>query len=226
MISEWIKSADFDFSKHPDKFDCFLYWDEEIIKARYVDKAFNFNYGICGRMVPSHIMFIGIPDNPEKDITSALSLNEKELFFDLEYWNNLNSLFKVTLHPRGYSVLIEYTGTSEMRICVCVSKKDIQYGIIQFWKEFEKLSQNNQLIKSNMQTGNTTRIVDRCIQEFFLRGTTYVYEGRNSPDREELSNKCNQVFKKRMLSEHPEVKFTSEYMMVDRIWCFKITTKI
>lgn len=76
-----------------------------------------------------------------------------------------------------------------------------------------------------MGKGNTTRIVDRCIQEFFSRGTTYVYEGRNSPNREELTRKCNAVFTKRMLLEHPDIKFDSDYLCIDRVWCFKITAK-
>jgi len=78
----------------------------------------------------------------------------------------------------------------------------------------------------DMKTGNTTRIVDRCVQEFFLRGTTYVYEGRNSPDRDILTDKCYKLFEKRMQSEHPEVQYDVEHLYVDRILCYVVTIKI
>jgi len=72
-----------------------------------------------------------------------------------------------------------------------------------------------------MQKGNTTRLVDRYIQELFTKGITHIYEGRNTEKATELTEKCFEIFKKRMLSEHEEVNYCWKYSLIDRIWCYK-----
>lgn len=63
MICKWIKTDDFDFNKNLE-FDCYIFMDNEIKKAKYFKNTFSFNYGFCGRKVPSHIMKIPIPKPP------------------------------------------------------------------------------------------------------------------------------------------------------------------
>jgi hypothetical protein len=78
-------------------------------------------------------------------------------------------------------------------------------GNITFEELFNKAKTN-----STMSTGNTTRIVDRCIQELFTNKITYVYEGRNEKNPDELTLACMQVFTRRMQSEHPDVRYKWE----------------
>lgn len=48
--------------------------------------------------------------------------------------------------------------------------------------------------------GKTTRIVDRCIQELFTNGVTYVYNNRNS--NIDSLNEILGIFEKRLKAEH------------------------
>lgn len=71
-------------------------------------------------------------------------------------------------------------------------------------------------------SGTTTRIVDRCIQELFKNGITYVYEGRlNTNAQVEIMFK----FKRRMQNEHNHVNFTKELVNQDGIICYKVQIK-
>ena len=56
--------------------------------------------------------------------------------------------------------------------------------------------------------GKTTRIVDRCIQEFFEKGETYVYERTDSGENcENLTEHVSSVFLKRIDYEHRGTKY-------------------
>lgn len=74
-----------------------------------------------------------------------------------------------------------------------------------------------------MKKGNTTRLVDRYIQELFTKGFTYVYEGRNAEKANELTNYCMQIFVKRMQSEHSEILYKWEYVFESGFYSYKIT---
>lgn len=73
-----------------------------------------------------------------------------------------------------------------------------------------------------MSTGNTTRLVDRYIQELFTKGITHIYEARNTEKAVELTEKCFLVFKNRMILEHKEIPFSWQYLLIDGIWCYKV----
>jgi hypothetical protein len=64
MNCRWIKTEDFNFSKETE-FDCYIFWDNEVKKAKYEFKQFSFNYGMCGIKVPSHVMKIPTPKSPK-----------------------------------------------------------------------------------------------------------------------------------------------------------------
>ena len=71
------------------------------------------------------------------------------------------------------------------------------------------------------RSGNTTRLIDRNIQQLFNTGFTYLYEGRNAdswPQTVQVLHK----FTNRMRSEHDHVKIDAEEMTVDGIRCYKI----
>lgn len=74
-----------------------------------------------------------------------------------------------------------------------------------------------------MKKGNTTRFVDRYIQELFTKGITYVYEGRNTEKAGELTQYCMRIFVKRMGSEHPEILYKWEYVFENGFYSYKIT---
>ncbi len=62
MKSKWIKTTDFKW-KQDEKFDCFIFMDNKVVKAKY-DGGFTFNYGVCGRLHPTHVMKIKTPKPP------------------------------------------------------------------------------------------------------------------------------------------------------------------
>lgn len=74
-----------------------------------------------------------------------------------------------------------------------------------------------------MRNGNTTRLVDRYIQELFTKGITYVYEGRNTKKANELTNYCMQIFVKRMQSEHSEILYKWDYVSEYGFNSYKVT---
>ena len=70
--------------------------------------------------------------------------------------------------------------------------------------------------------GTNTRIVDRCIQEYFTYGVTYIYRGRERKHRY-LTQRVFGIFDDRMEREHREELYQAIYCSVDDIWCFKVT---
>lgn len=72
---------------------------------------------------------------------------------------------------------------------------------------------------TKIRTGKTTRIVDRCVQEFFAKGITYVYEGR---DKRSMTDNVFDLFKQRMEIEHFGVKYTFKFGNFDGVSCYKV----
>ena len=76
---------------------------------------------------------------------------------------------------------------------------------------------------SDRKLGKTTRIVDRCIQEFFENGETYVYERTDSGENcENLTEHVSSVFFKRMDSEHRGTKYKHKLTNKDGILCYHV----
>jgi hypothetical protein len=73
------------------------------------------------------------------------------------------------------------------------------------------------------RSGSTTRLINRCIEEFFEKGITYIYEGRGESTEKIQTKEAFYLFKKRMNSEHGNQKYEYEYGDFDRIKCFKVT---
>lgn len=73
-----------------------------------------------------------------------------------------------------------------------------------------------------MKTGNTTRLVDRYIQELFNKRKTFIYEARNTESEYKKTEHCFSVFKNRMILEHESISWKQEYIFVDGIWCYKV----
>ena len=74
------------------------------------------------------------------------------------------------------------------------------------------------------KTGNTTRTIDRCVQELFTNKVTYVYDGRGKPEQAELTKKAFGIFIERLEREHPKAKYVSRFGNYDGIECFKVET--
>lgn len=72
------------------------------------------------------------------------------------------------------------------------------------------------------RTGKTTRIIDRCIQELFTKGFTFLYESRDCSDKDNLD--LRHSFDMRMKLEHIDSfkKMSGKYDIIDGIKCFKI----
>ncbi len=106
--------------------------------------------------------------------------------------------------------------------CHGVIKHTIQQPNIvnEFIQTAEKLCLN--LLDDKRHSGATTRIIDRCVQELFTTGTTYVFEGR---ENKQMTREVFHKFKKRMESEHPHVSITHECGVFDRIYCYKVQIK-
>ena len=79
------------------------------------------------------------PSNSTKPVLQAV-------FFDFYYWNKCNPLWNVSQHHSFENlILIEYVGTSKIRICVCVEKENFELGLDKFWIEFKRQSENNSM---------------------------------------------------------------------------------
>ena len=72
------------------------------------------------------------------------------------------------------------------------------------------------------RTGKTTRIIDRCIQELFTKGVTYVYDGRGTSTQKEQTKIAFEIFVKRLKVEHPKVQTFRTYGEFDGIRCYKV----
>ena len=68
-------------------------------------------------------------------------------------------------------------------------------------------------------TGKTTRIIDRIIQEFFNNGKAYIYEERNNIAG---TNELRVKVQKRLELEHPHAKYTFSQNTIDGIYCIII----
>jgi hypothetical protein len=75
------------------------------------------------------------------------------------------------------------------------------------------------------RSGKTTRLVDRWVQEFFEKGITYIYEGRDNENQMVLNKEALERFKRRMASEHSNVNFDITTGNFSGITCFKVTKK-
>ena len=80
----------------------------------------------------------------------------------------------------------------------------------------------NRTAQNVVKSGETTRLIDRCIQELFTNGVTYLYEKRTGIPQMIQNRDAMDRFKKRMKSEHKNVKFLYKYGIFDNIKCFKI----
>jgi hypothetical protein len=89
---------------------------------------------------------------------------------------------------------------------------------------FFALENKNFSFPMKNKTGKTTRIIDRCIQELFSKGITYVYDGRGSSTQKEQTEKAVSTFINRLETEHPKAKYASLYGEYDGIWCYKFET--
>lgn len=69
------------------------------------------------------------------------------------------------------------------------------------------------------RTGKTTRIVDRCIQELFTNGLTYVYDEDRGV---ETTHRVMDIFKRRLILEHPNTKYVERRGRFDDIFCYKV----
>ena len=80
----------------------------------------------------------------------------------------------------------------------------------------------NRTAQNVVKSGETTRLIDRCIQELFTNGVTYLYEKRTGIPQMIQNRDAMDRFKKRMKSEHKNIKFSYKYGIFDNIKCFKI----
>jgi hypothetical protein len=70
-----------------------------------------------------------------------------------------------------------------------------------------------------MKKGKTTRILDRCVQELFTKGITYIYESRTD---ENVNKLLHEKFIARLELEHPKAKYVSHFKTYDGIPCYKV----
>ena len=80
----------------------------------------------------------------------------------------------------------------------------------------------NRTAQNVVKSGETTRLIDRSIQELFTNGVTYLYEKRTGIPQMIQNRDAMDRFKKRMKSEHKNIKFSYKYGIFDNIKCFKI----
>jgi len=73
-----------------------------------------------------------------------------------------------------------------------------------------------------MKKGKTTRLIDRCVQEFFKNGICFIYEDRFDVNTELKTHNMFTIFENRMKSEHSKIKYTYEFTQIDRIKCYKV----
>jgi len=69
---------------------------------------------------------------------------------------------------------------------------------------------------STRRTGKTTRVIDRIIQEFFIKGKAYIYENRNDIAG---TNELRVKVQRRLELEHPEAKYVISQDTIDGIYC-------
>lgn len=64
MKCKWIEIDKFDF-ENESEFEGYIFLHGEVKKAKWDKKIFSFNFGMCGRKVPTHVMKISIPKPPK-----------------------------------------------------------------------------------------------------------------------------------------------------------------
>ena len=74
------------------------------------------------------------------------------------------------------------------------------------------------------KTGVTTRMIDRCIQELFINGFTYVYDGRGTSEMKDKTEKAYRTLITMLENEHPTARYVSAHGFYDGIECYKIET--
>jgi hypothetical protein len=72
------------------------------------------------------------------------------------------------------------------------------------------------------QSGKTTRLVDRNIQQFFEKGYCFIYEGRATDTQEEETNYALELFTSRLRREHFQTSYNYEYGTFDGIKCYRV----
>lgn len=69
------------------------------------------------------------------------------------------------------------------------------------------------------RTGRSTQIVDRCVQEFFTTGKTYLYDHTREQSE---TTRLFSIFQERLKTEHPHAQYTYHEDIIDGIYCYKI----
>lgn len=75
-------------------------------------------------------------------------------------------------------------------------------------------------------TGKTTRIIDRCVQEFFKNGITYLFDERDTRNERIATMVAFKTFVSRMELEHnlqANTDYKFKYGEFDGVNCYKIT---
>lgn len=79
---------------------------------------------------------------------------------------------------------------------------------------------------SQRRNGNTTRKLDRAVQELFENDLTYLYERcEDAESTEKQTDLIYNKFNSRMRNEHPDVIYNVEYGTFSGILAYKVTTK-
>ncbi len=72
------------------------------------------------------------------------------------------------------------------------------------------------------RSGNTTRIIDRCVQELFKNGITYLHEGRGTDAEASMRVELFYRFKRRIDIEHPSTRYKHKLVDQDGVTCYKV----
>jgi hypothetical protein len=74
------------------------------------------------------------------------------------------------------------------------------------------------------RSGTTTRIIDRCVQELFTNGKTFVFEREDFSGKhtEAITDDTFERFKKRMKLEHSDVRYSFDVGTYSGIYCYKV----
>jgi len=83
--------------------------------------------------------------------------------------------------------------------------------------------QPNKKISQMRRTGETTRKIDRFVQDLFTKGITYVYDIRGHDAEKDLAIRALNILKRRLQSEHHIKKLECIWGNWDGINCFRVT---
>ena len=70
------------------------------------------------------------------------------------------------------------------------------------------------------RTGQTTRRIDRGVQNFFKKGHCFLYDSRTSVQAD--NRKLLDKWIARMTAEHPHACYVYNYIEDSGIWCYKV----